>query len=548
MPYYLNQTIDGIIIAASKGDGYTINVKWAKAYPTNVSNSIGYNIYMSHGVGPVFTDSFFYQAPAFIYLGNKTNLDIVDLIPGHLYHFGVKAFEYNSNLFNLSSITSIGENLYTYPQSLLANDIEPTDGYINLLDAAEFPNVSNTTAKIGYELISYASIDYETNTLIGVQRGLNGTFAEFHGTDGYCSDGYSSQYLNPNLIFWPVVQEDTNIKVYECWNRFDVGHYEFTMVDGYHQITNDILTTNLEYSDAVNTGFLPYDFAGWHRTDPVLLLNGTCIGSYIGGYQFCADSNSSVGQQVRGLNIQDMNLQRQEVLLSTDGEPVCLIKRTWTGITCKCMLPYNENPGARCTSCFGTGFVVGYSQFFDPRQSDGRTMVRFDPAVDDLLPTDSGLESDLKPTCWTLAVPTLKDRDIVVRFDEDGNEEFRYEVLNVTRNKLLLNQTGVQKFALQRIRKTDIAYQIKVFHNTSMYPQTYTTSITSSTGIPSHQHTWIANENPIINAQQLTSVAAGHNHILYISRETGMLTVSETLGHTHELNVIGGTYSQNTIL
>jgi hypothetical protein len=549
MPYYLNPTIDGLISADSRGDGYTISLKFAKAFPTNVANSIGYNIYMSSGVAPVFDDLFFRQTPAFIYIGSRTSIDIVDLIPGELYHFGVRAFEYNNSNFDFSTLPVVNNNqLYTFPQSLLASDMSPDDGYASLLDASEFPNIENGYARIAYELISYSSVDYDSNMLLGVQRGVDGTFAEFHGTDGYYADGYSSGYLNPNMIFWPTFQEDANTRVSECWNRFDVGHYSYTTVDGYHQKTVDLLTTSMEYSDEVNTGFPEYDFAGWHRTDPVLLLNGTCIGSYIGGYQWCADSNSSVGQQVRGLNIQDVNLQRQEVLLSTIGEPVCLIKRTWTGITCKCYLPSNENPSARCSRCFGSQFITCYHQFFDPRESDGRLMVRFDPAVDDLLPTDSGLESDFKPTSWTLAVPTIKDRDILVRFDENDNEEFRYEVLNVTRNKLLLNQTGVQKFALQRIRKTDIIYQIKVFHNTSLYPQTYQTSISSSNGIPSHSHSFILNENPITMASQLTGKSAGHNHVIFLNNKTGMMEVSVELGHTHELDFMDGVYQQNTIL
>jgi|SRR5271166_4065064 len=540
MPYYLNRTIDGIRSANSLGDGYSINVKWARAYPTTTSNSIGYNIYMSSGVAPVYTDSFFMTTPAFVYIGPKTNVDIVDLIPGQLYHFGVRAFEYDPSTFNISYLQSVYENLYTFPQSLLSQNISATDDYVPLLDVSEFDGIPSGTVKLGYELIDYSYVDDVNGLLGGATRGASDgivfTVPAEHDVDGYFLDGYSSGYLNPYATLWMPQSEETNIQVYECWNRFDVGNYPYTTVDGYRQTNTDILTTNLEYSDAVNTGFPRYDFAGWHRTDPVLLLNGTCIGSYIGGYMFCADGYNSVGQQVRGLNIQQQNLQRQEVLLSTEGEPVCLMKRTWTGITCKCMLPYNENPGARCQKCFGTGFVVGWSQFFDPRQSDGRIMVRFDPSVDDLLPTDSGLESDFKPTCWTLAVPTLKDRDFLVRFDEDGEQEFRYEILNVTRNKLLLNQTGVQKFALQRIRKTDILYQVKAFYDTSMYPQTLTTSIVSSTGLQPHQHSWVLNEKPTIGATQLTGIAAGHNHVVYLSPQTGMLEVSEELGHTHILN------------
>jgi len=141
------------------------------------------------------------------------------------------------------------------------------------------------------------------------------------------------------------------------------------------------------------------------------------------------------------------------------------------------------------------------------------------------------LESTLQPNCWGLAVPTIKERDFIVRFDEDGNEEFRYEVLNVTRNKLLLDQTGVQKFVAQRVRKTDILYQVKVFDDTSMFPGVIYTSIESSLGIPPHSHQLEISEKitSISQINQLTGVAAGHNHII----ENG--SVIETLGHSHTI-------------
>jgi hypothetical protein len=244
----------------------------------------------------------------------------------------------------------------------------------------------------------------------------------------------------------------------------------------------------------------------------------------------CSDGYLGVGQQTSGLSIQDQNMARQEVLLSTTGEPVCLIKRRWTGITCKCLLPYNEYPEARCNYCMGSGFVVGWDQFFDPRRSDGRIMVRFDPTVDDLMATDSGLESTMQPNCWGLPVPSLKDRDIIIRFDEDNNEEFRYEILNVTRNKLLLNQTGAQHFVAQRIRKTDVLYQIKTFDNTSFFPSSIQTSISSSIGIPPHNHEVRISEQitSISQINQITGVAAGHSHVV----QSGIV-LSQDLGHDH---------------
>lgn len=647
MPYFLNVNINGLITADSKGDGYTITLKWATAYPQIRSNKIGYNIYMGGGITPAFDTDFFNMPPSFVSFDGSTKIDIVDLIPGQMYNFGVRAFEYDPSVFDPSQLPVVN-GLATYPQSLLASDISAMDLVIPLVDAENF--VAPGTVKIGAELIYFSTVDYINNNLlvpggsvtsahfvdfgggvfykpssgnigtgiinnlsivlptakteiwtvkcVGVQkdnlgnvvpgtakfetigsisgtlsdplwdvygtitsngvlsfsimetttfalgdsftigvigvstttggRGYDGTTATPHFTDGY--DGYV--YWDPNVIYWPVVNENDNTKVFECWNRFDVGHFPFTITDGYRQKTKDILTTDLTYSDQVNTGFQAYDYAGYHRTDPVMLLSGGCVGSYIGGYMGCVDGYSGVGMQLRGLPIQTLNMQRQEVLLSTTGEPVCLIKRNWTGITCKCMLPYNEYPEARCNKCYGTGIVVGWNQYYDPRRSDGRIMVRFDPSVDDLVATDSGLESTLQPNCWTLPVPTVKDRDLIIRFDEDGNEEFRYEILNVTRNKLLLDQTGVQKFVAQRVRKTDVLYMVPVFRDTSMFPNTIYTGISSSLGIPPHTHSIQINEKVVSVSQinQITGMAAGHSHTI----QNGVM-LDEGLGHTHTI-------------
>lgn len=513
MSYYLNVHIDGLIIAASKGDGYSINLKWATAYPTNRSNKILYNIYMNSDVAPIFTNTFFDQSPAFVSFDGSTTVDIVDLTPGTLYHFAVRAAEYNPLFFNPNVLPQAYSGLAVLPFSLLQSDITATSSLIPLIDTTGFP--STGTVKLGGELINYSSINGSNDlvlTNVALQRGFNNSIANIHNTDGY--DGYV--FWDPNAIFWPVEQEEQNTRVFECWNRFDLEHFPFTIADGYRQKTKDILTTNLEVSDAMNTGFPIYDFSGYHRTDPVLLLSGACVGSYLGGQTGCSDGYNGVGLQLRGLNVQDANMQRQEVLLSTTGEPVCLVQRRWTGITCKCMLPYNEYPEARCNICFGTGIVVGWIQFFSPRRSDGKIMVRLDPSIDDLVAMDSGLESTLQPNVWTLPVPTIKDRDFIVRFDQDGNEEFRYEVLNVTRNKLFLDGTGAQKFVMQRIRKTDAIYQVPVTYDTSDFPTQITTSVNSSIGIPPHSHTLVISEHitSVSQINQITSVAAGHSHVV----------------------------------
>lgn len=532
MPRYLNVNIDGLIVAGSLGDGYSINLKWATAYVNTPGNKILYNIYMSEGIAPDFSIEFFNSPPAFVSVDGSTNVDIVDLVPGRLYHFAVRAAEYDRSFFDVRTLPPAYNGLVVYPQSLLRDDISATDIIIPLIDAEQFPDAG--TAKIGAELINYTSVNRLTNDLIltsaSLQRGFNNSVAEPHSTDGY--DGYV--YWNPAVIFWPVAQEEQNTRVFECWNRFDVDHYSFTIVDGYRQKIKDILTTDLSASDAANTGFPAYDFAGYHRTDPAMILRGDCVGSYIGGYQFCVDGYDGVGRQIRGISIQDANTQRQEVLLSLDGEPVCLVKRRWTGVTCKCMLPYNEYPEARCKFCFGSGIEIGWQQYFNPRRSDGKIMVRFDPSIDDLKATDSGLESDMQPNCWTLVIPTLKDRDFIVRFDQDGNEEFRYEILNVTRNKLFLDNSGAQKFVAQRVRRTDPIYQVSVFRDTSMFLNVINTSVESSIGFAPHSHQITTSEKitSIGQINEITSVSQGHSHVI----RNGIM-IDNGIGHIHKITL-----------
>lgn len=531
MPYYLNVNNDGLKIAINEGDGYTIQLKWYHAYPSLNTHTIGYNIYMGSGIAPDFPWDFFLRQPAFVnYQDGYTSVDIIDLIPGQMYHFGVRAFEYDATQFNFDVLPQTFNGLVTLPQSLLSADITATDGYIPLIDVAGFP-ISGGTIRIGVELIQYSFVDSVDSQLVlldpGAQRGYLDTLQTFHDVDGY--DGYN--LWPPEVQYFPIEIEERNTRVFECWCRFDIHHWPYTVADGYHQRVKDILTTPLVASDANNLGFPAYDYSGYHSTPPSLLFNGSCVGSYIGGRQGCADGYGGVGNVLSGFNIQTANEQRQEVLLSLTGEPVVLMRRSWTGITCKCMLPYNEYPEQHCPHCYGTGFVVGWQQVFDSRRSDGRIMVRFSPVDDDLTSMDAGLESILLPNCWTGGWISIKGRDFIVRYDQDGNEEFRYEVLRVQRNKMFFSDYGSQHFALQRVRKTDPIYLVPITDSTAMYPMTLETDITNAVGIGPHAHTFVISEQIVSVSQidQTTGIAGGHNHSIVNG------VVLESLDHTHEL-------------
>lgn len=539
MAYYLNQSINGIISAASDYNGTAITLKWAQAYPSTSSNKIAYNIYYSPEPEPDFPTDLFTQAPSFVVLDGTTSADIQDLTPGLMYHFGVRAAEYVASTFDLATLPIAHDNLRLIPSSLLSVDLLASDIVVQLIDSEGFPGAG--TIKIGSELIRYSSIS--GNNLIVAQRGAGGVAAKEHLTDGY--DG--TYTFSPEASIWPFTTEEDNTRVFQCQSRFDLKRFPYLATDGYHQKITDLLNTDMTVSDVINQNFPPYDFSGYHSNTPQMILSGQCIGSYIGGVRGCIDGYSG-SFVIRGVSSVVQNQQRQEVLLNVDGEPVILLKRQWTGVTCTCYIPSQEYPSARCLRCYGSGIVVGWQQFYNPRRSDRKIMVRFDPTVETVDPTDSGLESNSKPNCWTMTVPTIHERDVIVRFDQAENEEFRYEVLNVTRNKFILDFQGLQRFSLQRIRKTDIIYQIPVLEavNTNSDGtegvnifRTLSTSIEMSAGFPPHIHTVMVSDRIISPTQVngITSIAQGHSHTVTagIVEDGSNIPEQQSIGHDHTL-------------
>jgi hypothetical protein len=520
MVYYPNPIRSGLANVNNLGDGYTINLKWHQAYTTVPASKIAYNIYYSIIKEDVFTDGVKY-----ISIDDSLEANIIDLTAGQLYFFCVRPVEYNSTIYDLNTLPIAYDNLRLVPYSLLRSNITSSDTTIPLLDVFGFPTTG--VIKIGIELIQYTSIDTILENILASVRGYNNTDAVLHTTDGY--DGY--RYWNPSVNFSILGEDNGWDHIFLCQCRFEYPNYQRTNADGYHQVVKDLLTTDLSVSDDYNVDFPMYDYAGYHRTDPVLLVNGTCVGSYIGGQMGCIDKYGNVNM-VRGISLQDINNQRQELGLSVTGRKAILIKRVRTGITCSCYLPSSEYPDDRCPFCYGTKFVFGYEQYFNPRRSDGRIMVRPGPADEDLKMTEAGMESEFILDFWTQTVPTVKDRDIIILFDMEGtNEEYRYEILSVTRNNTALGLEGGQKFKAQRIRKFDPAYQIRVFKDSSMFPSQLNTTIGFTTGIMPHTHKIVISEKivSINQINQTTDVMQGHNHPIVNGK------VLDAVGHSHNI-------------
>lgn len=520
-PFFLPHSEGGLKIVSSQNDS-TICIEWEKAYPGDSNNKIAYNIYYSSTITDVYSEGVKFVSIDDGYF----NACLTGFKPADVYFFAVKATEYSTSWFVLSSIPVVGD-LRTYPEDVLLNNITDTSTSIKVSDINQFPSFG--VIQIGYELIKYSNRDIPSSSLIASERGFLDSTATLHQTDGY--DG--TAFRDPVIRFFKGFEDDNEI-VLQVTSKFIYPNYAFTTNDGYATEV-DLLTTDLSASDSTTEDFPIYDYAGWHRTDPKQLLNGDCVGSYYGGYEFCADGYSHVGQQIRGVSFQDQASRREEMLLRLEGEPCILLKRLWSGIRCKCIYNTSEHPEYKCPKCFGVGFVGAYNRFYNPRNSDGRIMVRFDPSVDDLKMENAGLESDFAPTCWTLVYPAVKDKDMLIRFNQDGTEEFRYEILNVTRNKLLLSLSGAQKFAVKRVRKSDPVYMYKTIKNTSTMPTSINTSIGFVKGpggilIP-HSHTIVGSEmiGSLSQINSTTSYDFLHNH----SVSSGV--VSEEIGHTHSI-------------
>jgi hypothetical protein len=520
--------LSGLKAVSPRGDGYTIDVEWYKSYVTPQNYEVYYNIYYATNNTDTFSEGI-------KFISNSPSLSITlrdGFKPGDVYYFAVRATAFPPGTFNFALLPVAGDNLAILPETALSQNISSTDLQIPVIDATGFPGAG--TVQIGTEIIGYSAVDLVDNTLILAnpgQRGLYGTQARSHTTDGY--DGYN--YTDGFVRFFSGF-EDKNSVIGLGINKFSM-QYPRTNADGYKDRV-DVVTSakNLAANETEYTDFPMFDYAGYRRTSPKDLLSGKCLGTYFGGELGCADGYDSLGG-LRGVSVQDQMLQRQEMLLETDGDDCILFKRMWEGKVSKHYDSTKENTAYRGLDNHGTSLVGGYSQYFYPRNSSGRIKVRFSPIKENFERQEAGLENVFTGSCWTLVVPVLQDGDFIIRFNKDGTEEWRYEILDVERNKTLLMDSGLQKFTVARVRKTDPICQVRVIRDTSMFPKELLTGIgmvAGPGGIPAHMHRIVVSQDKIVSVSQInqtTSIAQGHTHDV-VGGE-----ILESLGHTHKITL-----------
>jgi hypothetical protein len=440
----------GLRLVEDVGNGMGLRLSWYVASPEGVGNQVHYNVYYSDTRFNVFT-----EGPKAITTATQV---VINIPPGNQYYFAVRATEFDPDIFGIESMDQIGVNLYLYPQELeLLEDIDAYGATVKVTDTSGYPD-SGYLWLGDQEVVKYYLKSPTEFYIEDDDRGIYSTpTAHSAGADVKFWTGPedSNTYIQLGTAAWHKDNSEGTPRDTSAIGEFNVAD------DGYRENRVDIITTNLEYSDENSEDFPPYDFTGYHRPSIQSTFSGECVRSYVGG-EF---------DGARGFNFQDRSLARLDALLQVTGEPTILLRRKQRGKRCRCVGLQREHPQVRCQYCYGTGFEGGYDRYVNTRpiselwvNTQGFIAVRFEPYTDDLkLEGSQGLTQPSELSAWTINVPTVKDRDIIVRFTEDLTiEEFRYEVLDVNRNKLVFGQSGKQGIRMRRMDKTDVIYQYDI--------------------------------------------------------------------------------------
>jgi hypothetical protein len=210
----------------------------------------------------------------------------------------------------------------------------------------------------------------------------------------------------------------------------------------------DLLRGTVAEQQDANVGV--YDFSGYHRSTIASYLAGRG-----GGSPYSRQYGLNGELVTCGLNIYNRMIQQEEMLIQATGEPVQLLRRKWTGELCPCWDKNRQRADTRCPICFGAGFVGGYVPYINPKEPDGRIFIRISPNMEDLKSMEQGMFQANEIQAWTLPIPTLRDRDVIIRFDpHTGLESWRYIIKDVTRNSGLFNTFTAQLFTIIRVDKT----------------------------------------------------------------------------------------------
>lgn len=447
----------GVYLVDDIGDGQHMRLTWHTARTTRPDYDLAYLIYYSTTRSDVF-----YEEPKLITQGRtlpKPEL-IQGLDPqvsgyyadfilpvGITYYFGVRATEYPHSTLpliptdgysNLSlGLCAVDGYSFKIPQlQTLTTGISGSSAIVVPVITTQGYAKSGGYILVGREIMRYTALTANSFIVAGTGRGqFNSVIAPNHIAGEvvkmYYGNKDDNSVIAKGLVSWDL--------------PFDP-----------HRVRPDLITTDYTLEDGYNASFEPYDYCGYHRFRPDTLLDGGDCGSYLGGLY---------GGE-RGFVLSERVLAQEEQLLEIDGESVILLRRIWQGDTCACRTSRRDSALVRsCAVCWGTGFKGGYIQYINPRRDDARIRVHFAPADEDLgFGAQEGIGQRFKPNTWTLMVPSIKDRDLIVRFDEyDQNRvQWIYRVNSVSRGETVFGVSTRQRLSLYRIDRDDVEYSFPI--------------------------------------------------------------------------------------
>ncbi|KKL72077.1 hypothetical protein LCGC14_2088520 [marine sediment metagenome] len=310
------------------GNGMGLRLSFGKAIPSDSDKLVHYNVYHS--------DTRFGVLDSWPKLITTEQQIIVNVTPGKLKYFAVRATEFIPSEIDVTDLVQAGIDLYQYPDALtLQNDIDAYAAAINVGNTNGYPEKGFLL--VDTEILKYSVKDGTAFHVEDTERGAFTTFIDIH-------------FVGAEVKLWHGIEE-TNTVIFQetaAWHKEwgiprnvdEIGQLNVDS-DGYREAAVDHLTTDLSVSDK-NIDFPSYDYKGYHRQSLQATFSGGCVNSYVGG-EFDGG---------RGLFLMDRNLARLDSMLQVTGEPVVLLRRKWTGKRCRCMGLRRENPRTRCSYCF----------------------------------------------------------------------------------------------------------------------------------------------------------------------------------------------------
>jgi len=443
----------GIYEANDLGIGTAVELLWGLAEPPT-GYQLHYNIYATSFLGDLF------DSP--IGISREQSAVVPGLRPGDGYFFGVQA-SYFPVVVDITEMNRLSQNLYEFPPTTTINEYSGSysssdTGPMVVQSTEGYPDAG--ILRVGDEIMAYGGktpatfiisrrdyfdrgnlLTHANGTAVEFFRGVEDNNGAYYRAVPTWDDGTIPPLLSPDGYEIPGSMQDS---------------------DGYRTWKNDLINEDHEEYEESFINIPTKSYCGYRTTDFNALYTKNVCNTYFGGRE------DGFGG---GIDLNASNIQRQEFLLGTTGEPWTLLRVKTKGRQCRRFSLRHEHTSERCPICFGTKIEGGFTRWAHPRKwrsdrdnVEGFIPLRVAPYLNDTPLTENRGRAQVDQlTVWGPSVPTIKKGDILIRYVLDGSgepisEEFRYEVVNVTRNNIILGYDGKQDLTIRKLDKTHIIY------------------------------------------------------------------------------------------